>query len=106
MSTAISGKSARRPPRGRRERPERRCVKAPGLIRRVGGWRGAPGALDGAKPRGYLGYLKGGAEVGGGGAEPSGPRPVLMSDDPLARMRELFTTRDPLYAKADATVLT
>jgi len=30
----------------------------------------------------------------------------LMGDDPVARMRELFTTRDPLYAKADATVLT
>jgi shikimate kinase len=29
-----------------------------------------------------------------------------MGDDPLARMRELFSERDPLYAKADATVLT
>jgi shikimate kinase len=29
-----------------------------------------------------------------------------MGDDPLARMRELFTTRDPFYAKSDATVLT
>ena len=30
----------------------------------------------------------------------------MMGDDPLARMKDLFTQRDPFYAKADATVLT
>jgi shikimate kinase len=29
-----------------------------------------------------------------------------MGDDPLARMRELFTERDPHYSRADATVQT
>jgi shikimate kinase len=29
-----------------------------------------------------------------------------MGDDPVARMRELLKTRDPFYAKADATVMT
>ena len=78
----------------------------PAVIAPGGGWAAQPGALDSAKPRGYLVYLKARAEVAVGRAEPSGTRPVLMGDDPLARMRELYTTRDPFYAKADATVLT
>src|SRR5438445_227271 len=53
---------------------------------------------------GYLAQAR--AEVAAGRAEPSGTRPVLMGDDPLARMKDLFTQRDPFYAKADATVLT
>jgi shikimate kinase len=78
----------------------------PAVIAPGGGWAAQPGALDGARSRGYVVYLKARAEVAAGRAELSGTRPVLMGDDPLARMRELFTTRDPLYAKADATVLT
>jgi shikimate kinase len=78
----------------------------PAVIAPGGGWAAQPGALDSAKPRGYVVYLKARAEVAVGRAEPSGTRPVLMGDDPLARMRELYTTRDPFYAKADATVLT
>jgi len=78
----------------------------PAVIAPGGGWAAQPGALDGARSRGYFVYLKSRAEVAAGRAEPSGTRPVLMGDDPLARMRELFTARDPFYAKADATVLT
>jgi len=78
----------------------------PAVIVPGGGWAAQPGALDAAKPQGYLVYLKARAEVAAGRAEPSGTRPVLMGDDPLARMRELYQTRDPYYAKADATVLT
>ena len=78
----------------------------PAVIAPGGGWAAQPGALDSAKPRGYIVYLKARAEVAAGRAEPSGTRPVLMGDDPLARMKELYTTRDPFYAKADATVQT
>ncbi|HXG98043.1 MAG TPA: shikimate kinase [Gemmatimonadales bacterium] len=78
----------------------------PAVIAPGGGWAAQPGALDGARSRGYFVYLKSRAEVAAGRAEPSGTRPVLMGDDPLARMRELFVQRDPFYAKADATVLT
>ena len=78
----------------------------PAVIAPGGGWAAQPGSLDAAKPRGYFVYLKVRAEVAAGRAEPSGTRPVLMGDDPLARMRELFTARDPYYAKADATVQT
>ena len=78
----------------------------PAVIVPGGGWAAQPGQLDGARGRGYFVYLKARAEVAVGRAEPSGTRPILMGDDPLARMRELYTERDPYYAKADATVLT
>jgi len=78
----------------------------PAVIAPGGGWAAQPGALDGARSRGYFIYLKARAEVTAGRAEPSGTRPVLMGDDPLARMKELFVARDPFYAKADATVQT
>src|SRR3954471_20701077 len=78
----------------------------PAVIVPGGGWAAQPGNLDGAKSRGYFVYLKARAEVAAGRAEPSGTRPVLMGDDPLARMRELFKESDPFYAKADATVQT
>jgi len=78
----------------------------PAVIAPGGGWAVQPGALEDARPRGYFVYLKAHADVAAGRAEPSGTRPVLMGDDPVARMRELFTARDPYYAKADATVQT
>jgi shikimate kinase len=90
---------------------ERKEVEAalshePTVIVPGGGWSAQPGQLDAAKPRGYFVYLKARAEVAAGRAEPSGTRPVLMGDDPVARMKELFQTRDPFYAKAHATVQT
>ena len=78
----------------------------PAVIVPGGGWAAQPGNLDGAKARGYFVYLKARAEVAAGRAEPSGTRPILMGDDPVARMRELFKERDPFYARADATVQT
>ena len=78
----------------------------PAVIVPGGGWAAQPGNLDAARARGYFIYLKVRAEVAAGRAEPSGTRPVLMGDDPLARMRDLFKERDPFYARADATVQT
>ena len=78
----------------------------PAVIAPGGGWAAQPGVLEEAKSRGYFVYLNARAEVAAGRAEASGTRPVLMGDDPVARMRELFRTRDPYYAKADAAVQT
>ena len=89
-----------------RKEVEAALANEPAVIAPGGGWAAQPGALENAKSRGYLVYLKARAEVAAGRAEPSGTRAVLMGDDPLARMRELYTARDPFYAKADATVLT
>src|SRR5207247_9654204 len=52
----------------------------PAVIVPGGGWSAQPGALDSAKPRGYIVYLKARAEVAAGRAEPSGNRPVLVGD--------------------------
>ena len=89
-----------------RKEVEAALANEPAVIARGGGSAAQPGARENAKSRGYLVYLKARAEVAAGRAEPSGTRAVLMGDDPLARMRELYTARDPFYAKADATVLT
>jgi shikimate kinase len=78
----------------------------PAVIVPGGGWAAQPGALDAAQPHGYIVYLKARAEVAAGRAVPSGTRPVLMGQDPVEQMRELFKARDPFYAKADATVQT
>lgn len=89
-----------------RQEVETALSHEPAVIAPGGGWAAQPGNLDGAKARGYFVYLKARAEVAAARAEPSGTRPVLMGDDPVARMRELFKTRDPYYAKADVTVQT
>jgi shikimate kinase len=89
-----------------RREVETALAHEPAVVVPGGGWAAQPGQLDGAKPRGYVVYLKARAEVAAGRAAPSGTRPVLMGDDPVARMRELFTQRDPFYARADATVQT
>ncbi|HLQ58195.1 MAG TPA: shikimate kinase [Gemmatimonadales bacterium] len=89
-----------------RKEVEAALANQPAVIAPGGGWAAQPGALDAARPHGYFVYLKARAEVAAGRAEESGTRPVLMGDDPVTRMRDLFTTRDPFYAKADATVLT
>jgi shikimate kinase len=78
----------------------------PAVIVPGGGWAAQPGTLDDAKPRGYVIYLKARAELAAGRAAPSGTRPVLMGDDPVVEMRELFKTREPYYTQADATVQT
>jgi shikimate kinase len=89
-----------------RKEVEAALAHEPAVIAPGGGWAAQPGVLEDAKPRSYIVYLKARAEVAAGRAEITGTRPVLMGDDPLARMKELFTARDPYYAKADATVLT
>ena len=89
-----------------RKEVEAALANEPAVIAPGGGWAAQPGALEDAKSRGYIVYLKARAEVTAGRADVTGTRPVLMGDDPLARMKELFTARDPYYAKADATVLT
>ena len=78
----------------------------PAVIVPGGGWAAQPGALDAARSQAYVVYLKARAEIAAARAAPSGTRPVLMGDDPVTQMKELFTAREPFYATADATVLT
>src|SRR5207249_1498646 len=73
-----------------RKEVEAALANEPAVIAPGGGWAAQPGALEIAKSRGYLVYLQARAEVAAGRAEPLGTRAVLMGDDPLARMRELY----------------
>ena len=77
------------------------AVIAPG-----GGWAAQPGALDAARGRAFVVYLKTRPETAMGRAEPEGNRPTLMGEDPLGRMKTLLQEREASYRQADATVET
>ena len=89
-----------------RKEVEAALANPPAVIVPGGGWAAQPGQLDAARVHAYFVYLKARAEVTAARAEASETRPVVMGDDPVARMRDLYKERDPFYAKAHATVLT
>jgi shikimate kinase len=77
------------------------AIIAPG-----GGWAAQPGALDEARGRALVVYLKARAETALKRAEPEGNRPMLSGEDPLGRMKALLEEREPFYKRADATLET
>ena len=79
---------------------------APAIIAPGGGWAAQPGALESAKPRAFVVYLKTRPGTAATRAAPEGTRPMLMGEDPEERMRALLKEREPFYAKADAQVET
>ena len=89
-----------------RKEMEAALANQPAVLAPGGGWAAQPGALESAKPAGYVIYLKARPETAASRAAPSGTRPVLMGDDPEAQMRNLIKQREPYYARADAKVET
>jgi shikimate kinase len=89
---------------------ERREVEAalgaaPAVIAPGGGWAAQPGAIETAKAQGALViYLRARPETAAARAAPEGTRPLLLGEDPLARMRQLYKERDPIYRTAHAQV--
>lgn len=77
------------------------AIIAPG-----GGWAAQPGALEDARGRALVVYLKARAETALKRAEPEGNRPMLSGEDPLGRMKALLQEREPFYQRADATLET
>ena len=75
------------------------AIVAPG-----GGWAAQPGAIEGAKARALVVYLRTRPETAAQHAAPDGTRPLLTGEDPVARMRQLLKEREPSYLKADAVV--
>lgn len=75
------------------------AVIAPG-----GGWAAQPGAIDDAKGRALVVYLRTRPETAAQRAASEGTRPLLMGEDPLARMRQLQKEREPFYRSAHAEV--
>lgn len=89
-----------------RKEVETALANPPAVIAPGGGWAAQPGALEGAKERGFSVYLQTHPEIAAKRATPEGTRPGLMGEDPEARMRQLMKERDPFYLKADAQVQT
>ena len=89
-----------------RKEMEAALANQPAVLAPGGGWAAQPGALESAKPAGYVIYLKARPETAASRAAPSGTRPVLMGEDPEAQMRNLIKEREPFYLKADAKVET
>ncbi|MGH2669266.1 MAG: shikimate kinase, partial [bacterium] len=89
-----------------RKEMEAALASEPAIIAPGGGWAAQPGALDAAKGAAYVIYLKTRADTAAARAAPSGTRPVLMGDDPEARMKALLSEREAFYMRAHANVET
>jgi shikimate kinase len=77
----------------------------PSVISPGGGWLVQPGNYEKARAVDpFIIYLKVLPSVASGRAGGDGTRPMLVGDDPIARMRQLTVEREPTYAKADATI--
>jgi len=72
----------------------------PAIIAAGGGWAAQPGALEAAKGRALVVYLHTRAETAAQRAAPEGTRPLLMGEDPVARMRQLLKERESFYQQA------
>ena len=75
------------------------AVIAPG-----GGWAAQEGAIDGARARAFIIYLRTKPDTAASRATPEGTRPVLMGEDPVARMKALLKEREGHYLKSDAQI--
>lgn len=74
----------------------------PAIIAPGGGWAAQPGAVEGAKARAFVIYLRTRADTAAQRAGPEGTRPLLMGgEDPVGRMRQLLKEREAAYAQAD-----
>lgn len=73
----------------------------PSIMAPGGGWAAGEGHLEQAIAAGALViYLKVFPAVAANRATGDGTRPLLVGDDPLARMRQLLIEREPFYKKA------
>jgi shikimate kinase len=87
-----------------RKEMETALAGAPAVVAPGGGWGAQPGAIDEARTRALVIYLRARPETAAQRAGPEGTRPLLMGEDPVARMRQLLKEREPLYRNAHAQV--
>lgn len=78
----------------------------PSVLAPGGGWLVQPGNYTLARNTGnpFIIYLKVLPSVAAGRAGGDGTRPLLVGDDPIARMRQLIAERESIYLQADAVV--
>ena len=78
----------------------------PGVLAPGGGWLVQPGHYEKAREvNPFIIYLKVLPSVAAARAGGDGTRPLLVGDDPIARMRALTSEREPVYLQADATIM-
>jgi shikimate kinase len=87
-----------------RKEMETALAGAPAVVAPGGGWAAQPGALDAARTSALMIYLHTRPETAAHRAAPEGTRPLLMGEDPVARMRHLLKEREPFYKNAHAQV--
>jgi shikimate kinase len=76
----------------------------PAVIAPGGGWIAQPGALEEAKPKALLVYLRTMALTAAKRVGQEGTRPLLVGEDPVEKMRTLLKEREPFYRQAHAEV--
>lgn len=84
-----------------RQEMETALTNEPAIIATGGGWAAQPGAVEGAKSRAFVLYLRTRADTAARRAGDEGTRPLLMGGEgPAERMRHLLKERDAAYALA------
>ena len=84
-----------------RQEMETALTNDPAIIATGGGWAAQPGAVEGAKSRAFVVYLRTRADTAARRAGDEGTRPLLMGGEgPAERMRHLLKERDAAYALA------
>lgn len=87
-----------------RKEMEGALASEPAVISPGGGWAAQPGAIEAAKARALVVYLRTQPWTAAQRASPEGTRPALMGGDPVQRMRDLLKEREPFYLKSHAHV--
>lgn len=89
-----------------REAVRAACAGEPAVLVPGGGWAAQPGELEEAARTCCIIYLKCDPEVAARRVEEGEERPLLASEDPVARMRSLLEAREPYYAQAEFQIVT
>ena len=88
-----------------RQVAENALTGPPAVLAPGGGWAAQEGHIEKAKEHGaFVIYLKVFPAVAANRSSGDGTRPLLVGDDPLARMKKLLDEREPFYKKADIEV--
>jgi shikimate kinase len=99
---AMQGEAAFR--RMERDAVRAACAREPAVIVPGAGWAAQEGELDVARASSLIVYLKCAPSTALKRSEQGESRPLLMTPDPLGRMRELEAEREPFYSLADRQV--
>jgi len=87
-----------------RQEMETALGNEPAVIAPGGGWAAQAGAVEGAKARAFMIYLRTKPDTAAARATPEGTRPVLLGEDPVARMKVLLQEREESYLKSDGQI--